>query len=1013
MAGLIRVHSGYSFYRGTARVEDLVERAAGLGWNNMALTDLNGLYGALWFWDMARERGINPILGAELDDRDGERAVLLVKSLDGWAALCRMISERHLDPSFSLQSALSRPLPGLAALVAHESLARSLLGAEGLDLYLIAPPHAIHRAARTAARLGLRPVAASSVYYLDGDDRFIHRLLRAMDLKTSISAVGEEELCPDPAWLPSPAEFASWYEPLPEAVRHLAELIEKCRLTLPPWGDTVLFDFEGMGPRECFQRLCHKVKQGAQKRYGALSPRVRSRLRKELALIRDRGFSSYFLIIEDIVSRFPITCGRGSAAASVVSYCLFITHVDPVRHNLMFERFLSAGRKDPPDIDVDFPWDERDNVLDYVFGRYGPERTAMVANHLCFKSRAAVRQVARAMGLPEPETSRVTRRMHGFHRALAPVGEMRADPRFRGVPFEPPWDTIVQTALRLEGLPFGLSVHCGGVVIADRIKERVPLQTAAKGVNIIHWEKDQTEDAGLIKLDLLGNRSLAVIRDGLEAVRAGGADVPEYSTLDPLDDPPTRNTIASGRTMGVFYIESPATRQLQEKAGAGDFEHVVIHSSIIRPAAHRFINQYVRRLKGEPWEPVHPLLGRVLSETYGIMVYQEDVMKAAIHLAGFRIEEADELRRVLSKKHKAKRLAQFEKMFMQGAGKRGATPEQAAAAWDMIMSFTGYSFCKPHSASYALVSFKSAWLKTHHPPEFMAAVISNQGGYYPAWAYLSEARRMGIEVRPPDVNRSGIKYVAEQEALRVGLMQIKGLDSGLAQRIIEERERSGGFAGLADFLWRVGPDPAQARLLIKARCFDALEGEEQRAALLWAVNAWERSASGGARLFGPELKAPRGLRPLPASALVEHELEALGCPVTRHPLDLYADALRGLPLTWASEFRQKLGRPVVAAGVCVTGKLTETREGRVMEFVSFEDFTGIYETVFFPRTYSRFCHIIETGRAYILRGRVTEELGALSLQVEGLSPVSRKGTGRKGRGEVVAGGLVTPTGISG
>ena len=482
---------------------------------------------------------------------------------------------------------------------------------------------------------------------------------------------------------------------------------------------------------------------------------------------------------------------------------------------------------------MDFPWDERDDVLDYVFKKYGPERIAMVSNHLCFQSRAAMREVGRVFGIPEPEISRVTKRMRGYLELLEPVPDMQKNPLFRGFSFDPPWDKIVEIALKLEGLPHGMSVHCGGVVIAENLKERVPLQGSTKGVNVVQWEKDQTEDAGLVKLDLLGNRSLAVIRDSLKALNSfytGDAvrrPPLDYATLDPLDDPATQKLIASGRTMGIFYIESPATCQLQKKAQVGDFEHIVIHSSIIRPAAHKWINQYVKRLRGEKWVPIDPRLDQILSETFGIMVYQEDVMKVAHDLAGFSIEKADELRRTLSKKHRARKLEELRLKFFIGAGKNNINQESAAKIWEMIQSFAGYSFCKPHSASYAMVSFKSAWLKTYHQPEFLAAVISNQGGYYSAFAYISEARRQGIEVRLPDINRSSIKYAAEHgkrgtrkeergtteqrnigtpeplatdypakaglpaTAIRVGFMQVKGLQEKFSEDLTAERGKNG------------------------------------------------------------------------------------------------------------------------------------------------------------------------------------------------------------------------------
>ena len=1005
MLGLIWCHSGYSFHQGSARVEDLLEFAAGLGWKTMALTDVNGLYGAVWFRELAQAAGIKAIIGAEVRDEAGEQAALLVKNAQGYRRLCSLLTKRHLDKSFSLRKELCDPASGLVALTDQEPLAGYLSEITGTDLYVFAPPHRLHRMTAFAAKRGLKPVAANPVYYLKKEDRFLHHLLRAVKLRTSFSKVNGSELIPDPAWLPSEEEFKSWYNSFPDALRNLEEVIEKCADVEPLWGEVVLFDFEQMAGENSFELLSRKVWEGAKKRYGAIIPEVKGRIEKELELIRRKGFASYFLIIEDIVRKFPITCGRGSAAASIASYCLFITHVDPVRHRLLFERFLSPGRKDPPDIDVDFPWDERDDVLDYVFARYGPERTAMVTNHLSFQSRAAIREVARVFGIPEPEISRVTKRMHGYLDLLAPMDEMKSDPFFRGINFEPPWDRIIDTALRLEGLPCGVGVHCGGVVIADRIKERVPLETAPKGVNIIQWEKDQTEDAGLVKLDLLGNRSLAVIRDAIKDVnRCKGAEISlDYASLDPLDDPLTQKIIAEGQTMGVFYIESPATRQLQQKAQVGDFEHIVIHSSIIRPAAHKLINEYVKRLHGEKWAPIHPKLDEVLSETFGIMVYQEDVMKVAVEMAGFSFEEASELRKALSKKHRHKKLKEFEEKFGAGASEQGILESQSAKIWEMVLSFQGYSFCKPHSASYAMVSFKSAWLRAHHPAEFMAAVISNQGGCYSTFAYISEAKRMGLEVRLPEINSSEIRYTPEGRALRVGLMQIKGLETKTAEKIIEERRRGGKFDGLLDFLYRLDPDLEQARLLVKAGCFDNVginemktrvpeePGRFHRAELFWVINAWSSSKTRGQMgLFRPNLKIPKGIRRLSEGMILRQEMESFGFLISRHPLSFYRDRIKRMPITPACEFKNKVGARVMAVGWYISGKHAVTNKDELMEFVSFEDETDIYETVFFPSAYRRYCHLLHRDGAFVLTGTITADLDAVSLQVENMKPLAGK-----------------------
>ena len=355
---------------------------------------------------------------------------------------------------------------------------------------------------------------------------------------------------------------------------------------------------------------------------------------------------------------------------------------------------------------MDFPWDERDGVLAYVFKKYGREHAAMISNHVTFQPRAAVREVAKVYGMPEAEIKDLTDRIGWFYEPQGLDELVRHHPLFRDVDLRPPWPEILARAQEIVGFPRHLSVHCGGVVITPRpITDYVAVEPAPKGVDIIQWEKDAAEEAGLVKIDLLGNRSLAVIRDAIEAVRIQeGRDI-DFCEVKPLDDPATIDLLARGDTMGVFYVESPAMRQLQQKTRRGDFEHLVLHSSIIRPAANSFIREYVRRLHGGAWTPLHPEFEAILRDSYGIMSYQEDISKIATALAGFDVTDADRLRRILSKKDHEKTLADYRRRFLEGAAARGVLPATVAAVWEMIESFRGYSFCKPHSASYALVSF--------------------------------------------------------------------------------------------------------------------------------------------------------------------------------------------------------------------------------------------------------------------------------------------------------------------
>jgi len=616
----------------------------------------------------------------------------------------------------------------------------------------------------------------------------------------------------------------------------------------------------------------------------------------------------------------------------------------------------------------------------------------MVANHVLFQPRMAIREVAKVYGLTDAEIGRVSKRLPRFWHADESEPELldglKKRPESKALEFPQPWPEILAYAQRIIGTPRYLSVHPGGVVLTPRpLDEYVPLQRAPKGVPIIQWEKDAVEDAGLVKIDLLGNRSLGVIRDAIGNLRTNGIEFDDYH-WEPEDDLLTQQSLAQGRTMGCFYIESPAMRLLQQKSRVGDFEHLVIHSSIIRPAANEFIREYIRRLHGGQWD--HPLLTEVLNETFGIMVYQEDVSRAAVALAGFSHAEADALRKVMSKKDRQHQLQDFKKRFYTGAGLRNVSEKQIAAIWDMMMSFSGYSFCKPHSASYARVSFQAAYLKLHHPAEFMAAVISNQGGFYSTFAYVSEARRLGLTIRPPDINASEIRWTGRDNAVRVGLLSIKGLSSETHQRLVDCRQ-AGPYHSLRDVLDRVRPAEDEARALIHCGTLDELNPGGNRAVLMWQLAGWLKTRAGRSvpqtrSLFGGADKNPVDhpppLPPEDAHERLRREFAVLGFLCDRHPMELYASTLQKLGTVKACDLPRHLGRRVRLAGWLITGKVVTTKHGDPMEFLTFEDETGIVETTFFPETYRRFCHMLDRERPYLLTGKVEEDWGALTLTVD-------------------------------
>ena len=843
------------------------------------------------------------------------------------------------------------------------------------------------------ARRGIPCVATNDVHFVHREGHRLHHVLRAIDRNTTLDRVPPGDLAEparavrlrrgDGGALPARARGAGERGAPRRGVRgRLADGADRLSLV-------------SARPRATRSRSCARAARRGFSTATAATPRrtcARASTR-ELAIIRDKGYADYFLIVEAITSRTPRTCGRGSGAASIVAYLLGITHVDPVRHNLFFERFLSPERKDPPDIDVDFAWDERDAIQLAVLEENGaPVRAAMVANHVGFRARGAIHEIAKVYGLPEAEIMNVTRRLAQFAWLEDPVERLDGRPRFKDVDFEPPWPEILAQAVALEGHPRHLSVHSGGVVLVpDALADHVPVEIAPKGVPIVQWEKDQVEDYGLVKMDLLGNRSLAVIRDAVAAVERNTGLAIDERTWNPIDDPDTQRLMQEGNTIGVFYVESPSMRQLQRKARVGDFDHLVIHSSMIRPAANRFIREYVRRLHGGAYEPLHPALTHTLDETYGIMCYQEDVTKVSMELAGLTLAQAEGLRKALSQKRPVKPLRAYQAEFYAGAGARGVTRDVIDKVWEMILSFAGYSFCKPHSASYAMVSFRSGWLRAHYPAEFMAAVISNQGGYYSTFAYVSEAKRMGLAGPASGRERERPRVHGEGTRDPRGADAAQGTPRGATEALLAERGAGGSVSLVRRTCARACRFARATRSCSsrRARSTRSPRGGHGRSFSGSSISTAgdEPPAPARARdarprpLRPPAVAAPRA-RGYDRATMLRHEVETLGFLLSAHPLEPYERAMRGRGVIAARDLDRHAGRRVRVLGWHVSSKLVQTKDLEPMEFLAFEDTTAIYDVTLFPDAYRRFCHLLTNTRPFLLTGLVEEDFGVCTLTVD-------------------------------
>jgi len=963
--------------RGTIPLMKLITRAKDLHMSHMALTEVNGLWGFIRFVQLAKEQGIKPIAGTNLVTAMDD-IILLVENQTGYENMCRIISRVHNDPAVSISNLL-RPLYSGLFILAHQNNVLQSLATfiPNSHLFVELRPSITEAEARILANTyQLEIIASGDVYFMSKEDYHTHRILRAIDRNTTLSQLPPDNTKDQRHFFRSEKEMIDLFPSSMAAINNSQYLAERCK-TDWTYSNTIFPNLSLKNTHRANKTLRSLVTTGAQERYGNINGSLKKRINYELSLIIQKGFAPYFLIVRDIVQQTKSTIGRGSGAASVVSYCLYITQVDPLRYNLKFERFIHPERINMPDIDIDFPWDERDKILDYIFNKYGTERSAMVSSQVFMQPRSSIREVSKVYGLAEEEIKAITKRIGYYSRRSELVKWVQNDRRFKNLNLDDTLMEILKHSEKVMGAFRLSSVHPGGVIIVpDEIRKYVPVLTAPKGVQIVEWEKDQVEDSGLLKIDILGNRSLAVVRDTLKQVGLYRNKYMDYHKIQPVDDLKTAELMKAGRTMGVFYIESPATRQLLTKAGKVDFEHVVIYSSIIRPAANRYTNLMLNRIHGQPWKILHQDL-ECLRESYGIMVYEEQVSTVARKIAGFSYAESDYLRKVISKPALEHVIPRWKRKFISGAVNRGYTTKLAQTLWEMIQSFSGYSFCKPHSASYAMLSFTCAYLKAHFPAEFLAAVITNQGGFYNPYAYLSEARRFGIRIMPPHINRSFREYRGRKDRIRMGFMAICNLQAKAINTILNER-KSGDFASLADFLARVDIDLSDAMALTNAGCFAELEPEITHKDIAFRTAHFYLQNENREPLTVPTLTGN-----LSRQEKRKLEIDTFGFPISEHPLLNYLPYL-GTHIKKAKDIHLYKGKTIALIGIAITRKITATRNRQPMEFVTFEDETDLYECVMFPEAYETFGDLLNWETLFLIQGKVEETYSVYTVTIEKL-----------------------------
>ncbi len=861
----------------------------------------------------------------------------------------------------------------------------------------------IDRLAALAAALGLRTVATNGVMFASPQDYRLHRVLTAIREVSTIDALTETELAHKDAWFKPSHEMARLFAHRPDVLETARWIADQCNVELP-MGTPQFPEFGLPAGETAFSHLWNLAFTGLRDRYHPLRPKLSLRLAHELDVIHRLGFASYFLVVWDIVQfarrrGIPIV-GRGSAANSLVSYALGITDTDPFRYDLYFERFLNMSRSDCPDIDLDICWRRRDEVIGYVYTKYGADHVAMICTFRTFRGRSAVREIARAYGLTPHEIARVTSFLPHFRAAdIRPLAEKM--PECRGLPIDKePWRSIVELAETVDGYPCHLSIHSGGVVISrGKLTDLVPLERSTKGIVITQYDMGPIERLGLVKMDLLGHRSLTVIADTVEHVRENrGIEIDVYHLPEP--DRLTTELLRTGRTVGCFQLESPAMRSLLRSLDASTTMDLMKALSLIRPgpAGSGMKERYIARHLGEePTTYLHPKLAEILGDTYGVMLYQEDILKVASAVAGMTLEEADALRRAMTKKRSKTEMARHSRRFVEKAVAAGVAEPVAVEIWRQIANFSEYSYCKAHAATYGELAYRCAYLKAHYPAEFLASVLTNRGGFYHPAEYVEEARRCGVRVAGPDVQHSRRGYTVEGQTIRVGLSAIRDLSNRTIESILRARGH-GPFRGLGDFLRRTAAGRTETETLIRVGALDSFG--RTRPELFWELRAREKLGTapservskrdGIVPIFADEESGPP---PIPLPRIPQYsrtnrlriERATLGFTLDDHPLEWYIPRFTRYPLVASTELQRYHGRRVNVMGWLIADRIVGLKGRGCMKFVTIEDAVGLTEVVLFPKIYQRYGHLLRSHGPFVMTGTVDAEHNNPSLIAESLT----------------------------
>ncbi len=1064
-------HSHFSLLDGASTIDGLVQAAVRNNMPAVALTDHGVMFGAIEFYKAAKKAGIKPIIGCEvyivtkgtrfdkevntqsLKEGKGRgiyhHLVLLAKNLTGYKNLMKLVSIGHTEgfyykPRIDLD-VLQKHTEGLVALSACPSgvvsfhlvndnyaEARSIAGTFkdlfGDDFYLEIQDHSLEKEKPIlrhmpvlAKELGIKLIGTNDVHYIEHDHSIAHNVMLLIPDASASSTTDYRQLRyqTDQIYFKSTAEMCKLFKDYPQAISstlEVAEKIEKFKLEpeKPYMPAFPIPTTAGVSTLEEYLDLLSR--QGLQRRYPEVTKEIEARLDHELAVINRMGYAGYFLITQDFINEAKkmgvvVGPGRGSAAGSLVSYALGITNVDPLKYDLLFERFLNPDRVSMPDIDIDFSDNKRDKVIEYVKNKYGADSVSQIITFGTLSSRAVLKDVGRVLGVPLSITESITKQIPVIQGKVTPLAEAFAsNPELKWVKEsqDEKIQQLVDISLVLEGMNRNASTHAAGVVIAPGpLTDYVPIYKTPQTDVMTQYNMIDLEEAGLLKMDFLGLRTLTIVDNALKLIKQNHNIDIDLDTI-PENDPKTFELFSKGQTTGIFQFESTGMQDWLRKLKPTVISDIVAMNALYRPGPMEMIGDFIKRKQGvQKTAHLHPKMEEILKETYGIIVYQEQVMKIASEIAGFSLAKADLMRRAMGKKDK-KLMAKQKAEFIDGAIKKGTSKKIASEIFDMIEKFASYGFNKSHSVAYSILAYQTAYLKTHYPSEYMAAAISAEIG---DTAYvvqlIDDCRKMGLQVLPPDVNESDVQFIVTPRGIRFGLTAIKNVGVSAVENIIKTRTEQGHFENLFDFCNRVDlrlVNKKTFEALIQAGAFDSLHGnraqlfESIEKAVQYGQNSKSHISKGQSSLFegGQKEQSMTTYPSMPTirewndTDKLSREKSVLGFYVSGHPLLKYEMEMKVFTTAQlGNPSAVKSGSTVRAGGIVTSLKKKIDKKGNMMAFVTLEDFTGKGELIVFSDAYRQFQNILIEDAMVIVAGKAEQSGEALRIITNEVIPIGQ------------------------